>query len=131
MRNNRNYVVDLRTCIKRFYVCEKLIKDWLKFAGRNKMEIFSYLNPKGDESLDLPRHPYEDYTAEEKTIFRQCFEVPMKIPKDLNIRISVKDFLKQLADRRDFMRECAGMTANSRFRGVQYRSKNRKKRFKK
>ncbi|MFX1453613.1 MAG: hypothetical protein ACFFCM_22475 [Promethearchaeota archaeon] len=130
MKIRKNYISDIKDCITRFYRFEDLAKKWLNRGGGN-LEIFTYLNLQGDSSLKLPKHPFLDYNDDEKIIFKQCFGKPLVVPKDLNIRISLKDFLQQVKERRDFMRECASMTPQSRFRGAQYNEERGNKKPKK
>ena len=86
-------------------------------TGGGTMDIFFYLNPQGENKWDLPKHPYVDYSKEEKLAFRQCFGAPLQIPKDLNRGGgTIKEFLDKLDERRNLMRECAAMTKHSQFR---------------
>ena len=122
MKIKNNYIGNIKTCIKRFYTFEKLVSEWMNRGGGN-MEIFSFLNLEGDLGLDLPRHPFLDYTEDEKLAFKQCFGMPIKIPKDLNIRVSIREFLDEVIQRRELMREVASMTRQSRFRNTQFQDK--------
>ena len=113
---------DVETCVKRLFSFENAVERWAKHGGGN-MEIFGFLNPDGNTAIDLPRHPYLDLSKEEQEVWVQCFGKPLKVPKNLLISVSIKDFLDTVRENREMFRECIAFTKNSRFRNKNYKNK--------
>ena len=128
----RRWEKDLEVCLQRFEMFKKAVHNWSKTGGGN-MLIFGFLNLNGDTTINLPPHPFvksnvyervdgknvvkeKPLNEEEKKAFIQCFGKPLIVPKDLNIRISRKDFLNEVEEREHLMRDCLSWIPHSRFR---------------
>lgn len=118
----RKWEKDIELCIKRLFSFENAVKRWMNQGGGN-MEIFGFLVLEGNPSIDLPRHPYLDFNKEEKQAWEQCYGKPLQVPKDLLSRITIKEFLDEVKQKRETYRECIAFTKNSRFRNKNYRQK--------
>lgn len=117
----RKWEKDIEQCVKRLFSMENAVEKWTKHGGGN-MEVFGFLNPEGNTAIDLPRHPYLDLDKIEQKVWAQCFGEPLKVPKDLLTRISIREFLDTAKERREIYRECIAFTNNSRFRNKNYKT---------
>ena len=117
----RKWEKDIEQCVKRLFSMENAVEQWMKNGGGN-MEVFGFLNPEGNTAIDLPRHPYLDLNKTEQKVWTQCFGKPLQVPKDLLSRVSIKDFLDTVKERREMYRECIAFTNNSRFRNKNYKT---------
>jgi len=122
--NDRKYEKDIEDCVKRLFSFETAVEKWSNQGGGN-MEIFGFLNIKGDTSIDLPPHPILSLNEYEKKVWIQCFGEPLKVPKNLLTSISMHDFLEELTAKRDLYREVIAFTQQSRFRNKNYRNQEK------
>ena len=118
----KDYTKDLLTCVKRLYVAENMINKFLNSGGRLNFSIVeNCLNLEGNNSIDLPPHPWLKFSKEEKKVFEQCFGKPLQIK--FNAKKSWDEIKKKIIERRDLYRECLSMTKNSRFRNYKFKVK--------
>lgn len=97
----RDYQKDVKICIKRLYIAERRLKEYLK-GERNDPCV-----PLDEKWIE---HPFLDYSSEEKLAFVQIFGPPLRIPEEPT------DFLLDLIiEKRNLYREIAGMTNHPRF----------------
>jgi len=122
--NDRKYEKDIEDCVKRLFSFETACNKWSRSGGGN-MEIFTFLNLKGDTSIDLPPHPILTLNDHEKEVWIQCFGEPLKIPKNLLTSVSMHDFMTEVKAKRDLYREVIAFTQQSRFRNKNYRNQEK------
>lgn len=125
----RKWGVDLVICLNRFKAFNSAVKEWIRTAGaikKNGLMIFDYLALEGNKTINLPRHPYLDYSDVEKLVFEQCFGKPLEVPKKLMINVTLKDFIKVVDERKKLFEECLAYSPQSRFRNFQSTSKKSK-----
>jgi len=115
----KNFVKDIVVCIKRLYDAEKLINAFIKTGGQT--DVLHCLDLQGDR---VEQHPILKFSSNQKKLFTQCFDEPLKYPP-ITSPHNVKKFI---INRREFFRLCAGMIDNStdeRFLGFHnYLTKN-------
>jgi hypothetical protein len=120
----RKWGVDLTICLNRFKAFNAAADEWSRTGGGKQHGlIFNFLDLKGNDAIKLPPHPYIEYTDEEKSVFDQCFGKPLEVPKRLLLNVSLRDFIKQVDERKILFEECLAYTPQSRFRNFQSTNK--------
>jgi hypothetical protein len=110
-KNMKDYIKDLKQCIKRLYYAEKLLDQYI---DRDDNTFLLSLNLEGI-GLDT-RHPILDYDKNEEECFRYICGDPLQMPVDVSLD-NIETIRAMIIKRRNDLREIAGMTSKSRWLG--------------
>ena len=101
----KDYIKDLKKCIKRLYDAERLLDRYID---------------DGDEAfvscLGLKDHPIVEYIENERECFIYICGLPLKLPEKPSV-YDPEDLRNMIVKRRNDLRNIAGMTDKSRWLG--------------
>jgi len=109
----KDYIKDLKQCVRRLFKAEELLDVFLNSAGRDAT-FFESLDLKG-VNPDY-KHPVLDYGDDERECFYMVCGYPMTLPKDFT-KFSANEIRNIMIDQRDILRNMAGMVDKSRWLG--------------
>ena len=111
----KDYIKDLKQCIKRLFFAEDMLDLFLLTAGKDKnfFKSLDLVNLKPDYN-----HPIIHYDENERECFTYICGVPLQLPEDFT-HYTAHEVRNMIKYQRNNLRYMAGMVDKSRWLGEQ------------